>query len=590
MAVGESGAVWKAIIDGPGWERIEREALPEFLRRQRWYAGKARELETVRLADAVRPESFPASSFLALSEAEFDEGRPETYFLPLAIASGRDARRVGREAPERVIATWETPGGPAALYDGLADPGTCWALLTAIESNRSAPTGRGEIRALRTTAFDRARGPVGLPLEVIPKTTEQSNSVVLFDHRLLMKVFRRIEPGINPDFEIGKFLSEETRFDRIPQTAGTIEYHCNGREPATLAVLQTLVLNQGTGWDHALGELRAFYERVDRPDTADDPVAAEALVGSYPAAAALLGRRTAELHRALASDESDPDFAPEPLTVSDLSCLRESMRDQFARTLEVLEDSLGQGRFSASDEAQARQVLDQASGLMAELDALPAARPGSTRIRCHGDYHLGQVLRVDDDFVILDFEGEPARPLDARRRKETPMKDVVGMLRSFDYAAYAALFERTRDRSADYDRLAPWARLWAARASTAFLDAYRAAVGSADFIPADPDVFGLLLRLFTLDKALYEALVRAEQSPPLGANSDPGHPCAGPSASPCPGGGRRCPGDTSAFLEFRNVAGLFVELSEGGIRLDGRRRHRLTWGNRSAERVAFIPP
>ena len=504
MVVGENGAVWKAIIEGPGRERIEREALPEFLRRQRWFAGKAREVEAVRLADAVRPKGFPASSFLALTEAEFDEGGPETYFLPLAIASGRDAKRVGREVPERIIATWETPDGPAALYDGLVDPGTCWALLTAIESNRSAPTGRGEIRALRTTAFDRARGPVGTPLEVIPKTTEQSNSVVLFDQRLLIKVFRRIEPGINPDFEIGKFLSEETRFDRIPQTAGTIEYHRSGSEPATLAVLQTLVLNQGTGWDHALGELRAFYERVDRPDTPDDPAAAEALVGSYPAAAALLGRRTAELHRALASDTSDPDFAPEPLTAADLSFLRESMRDQFARPSSSWKTASARGGSLPRCKPRPGRCWTRRQGLMAELDALPAARPGSTRIRCHGDYHLGQVLRVDDDFVILDFEGEPARPLDARRRKETPMKDVVGMLRSFNYAAYAALFQRTRDKPADSDRLAPWARLWAARASTAFLDAYRAAVGEADFVPADPDALGLLLRLFTLDKALYE--------------------------------------------------------------------------------------
>ncbi len=331
MAVGEIDAVWSAISDGPGWDRIQHAALPAFLRRQRWFAGKARELEAVRLADVVRPEGFPASSFLALTEAKFDAGGPETYFLPLAIAAGRDARRVGREVPERIIATWETTGGPAVMYDGLADPGTCWALLMAIESNSSALTGRGEIRAFRTTAFNRARGPVGTPLEVIRKTTEQSNSVVLFDHRLLMKVFRRIEPGINPDFEIGKFLSEETPFDRIPQTAGTIEYHRGGSEPATLAVLQTLVLNQGTGWDHALGALKAFYERVDRPDTLDDPAAAAALevMDSYPAAAALLGRRTAELHRALASDASDQDFAPEPLTASDLSYLQENLRDQL---------------------------------------------------------------------------------------------------------------------------------------------------------------------------------------------------------------------------------------------------------------------
>jgi maltose alpha-D-glucosyltransferase/alpha-amylase len=505
MAVGESSEVWEALIGGPTWEWIERESLPEFLKRQRWFAAKARELRAVRMADSARPVGFPSSSLLALVEVEFAEGEPDTYFLPLAAASGREAERVGREVPQRIIATWERSDGPALLYDGLADHGTCWALLTAIESNRSAPTRQGEIRALRTTAFDRARGPVGTPLEVIPQTTEQSNSVVLFDHRLLMKAFRRIEPGINPDFEIGKFLCEETPFDRIPQTAGTIEYHREGREPATLAVLQALVRNQGTGWDHAFRELKAFFERADREGTVDDLADADdALMGSYPAAAELLGRRTAELHRALASDAFDPDFAPEPLIAADLSFLRQRIRDQFEQALEGLEDSLGRNQFPATVQTQARQVLAQAPRLLAELDALPAARPGSVRIRCHGDYHLGQILRVDDDFVILDFEGEPTRPLDARRRKDTPIKDVVGMLRSFDYATYAALFERTSDNRANFERLAPWARLWVARASAAFLDAYRAEAGGEEFVPADSDAFGLLLRSFTLDKVLYE--------------------------------------------------------------------------------------
>ncbi len=276
--------------------------------------------------------------------------------------------------------------------------------------------------------------------------------------------------------------------------------------------------NQGTGWEHALAALGDFYEQVDGLDVPGDPAAAEASIGPYPQAAALLGQRTAELHRALASDASDPDFAPEPLTAADLEFLRESMGDQFTRSLEMLQESLGQGRFSGPVETQARQVLEHAPALLAELDALRSARPGSTRIRCHGDYHLGQVLRVDDDFVILDFEGEPARPLDARRRKETPMKDVVGMLRSFDYAAYAALFERTREQPDDFDRLAPWARHWAARVSAAFLNAYRTAAGTADagtanFVPADPRDFGLLLRSFTLDKALYELAYELNNRP-----------------------------------------------------------------------------
>ncbi len=505
MSAVEKGVDWEVILEGPERDRIERESLPEFLRRQRWFAGKARGLRAVRLVDAVRPEGFPESCVLTLARAEYQAGQAEVYFLPLSITSGRAAERLRRELPGRIIATLERPDPPALLYDGLADPSACEALLMAIETNLSAQARRGEIRGIRTNAYDRARGPIEIPLEVIPTSTEQSNSVVLFDHRLLLKVFRRIEPGINPDYEIGKFLSEETDFDRIPRTAGTIEYHRPDGEPSTLAVLQSLVRNQGTGWDHALRELREFYALINRADTPDDPAEADyALIGTYPAAAALLGRRTAELHRALASVESDREFAPERLTSADFARLRDRIRNQFEQSLAAMEENLRQSGFPPAVEASARRLQLEAPALMEMLDRLPEMRAESTKIRCHGDYHLGQVLRVDEDFVILDFEGEPTRPLEERRCKETAIKDVVGMLRSFDYAAYAALFEWTRDTPADFDRLVPWARRWAARTSSAFLQAYLDSVGTADFVPTDPDAFGLLLRSCALGKAAYE--------------------------------------------------------------------------------------
>lgn len=505
MAAAEKRVNWAAILEGSVWGRIERTSLPEFLRHQRWFAGKARALKSVRLADAARPEGFPDSCILALIRCEYEAAEAEVYFLPLSVASGRDADRLREELPDRIIATLEQPGPPALLYDALADPATCSALLMAIEGNRSAGTRLGEIRAIRTSAYDRARGPIEKPLESFPTKAEQSNSIVLFDQRLILKVFRRIEPGINPDYEIGKFLCEETDFDRIPWTAGTIEYHRPDGEPSTLAVLQSLVRNQGTGWDHALQELREFYDRVNRPNSPDNPTEAnDTLIGGYPVAAALLGGRTAEMHRALASGGSEQEFGPERLTPADFSRLRDRIRNQFEQSLAAMEGNLRRGGFPLAVEASARRLQHEAPGLLEMLDRLPSIRAESTKIRCHGDYHLGQVLRVDEDFVILDFEGEPTRPLDERRCKETPIKDVVGMLRSFDYAAYAGLFEWTRDKPADFDRLVPWARRWAARASAAFLEAYLESVGREDFVPSDPMAFDLMVRSCALGKAAYE--------------------------------------------------------------------------------------
>jgi len=264
MAVSQRTVGWESLLQTAAWGRIEREALPAFLRKQRWYAGKARRLESLRVIDAGQPEGFPSTSFLALAEVRHHEGQPEVYFLPLGLAEGDDAARLVRESPGRVISAIDGLEGDAVLYDALADPVACWALLSAIEGGRVTRTRKGEIRGLATAAFSQARGPSGVPLEVIRGNAEQSNSAVMFDHRLLLKIFRRIQPGINPDFEIGKFLSERTQFDRIPQTAGAIEYHRRGAAPATLGILQSLVPNQGTGWEHALHELRHYYEESDR--------------------------------------------------------------------------------------------------------------------------------------------------------------------------------------------------------------------------------------------------------------------------------------------------------------------------------------
>jgi 1,4-alpha-glucan branching enzyme len=528
MTVLQLAKGWGSLLEGDALDHLEREALPAFLPLQRWYAGKARALDSVRIVDAAQPEGFPATTFLAFAEVRYREGGADTYFLPFGVASGAEAGRLAREAPGRIIATVGGPGGESVVYDALADPSACWALLMAIEQDRTIPTRSGQVRGIPTSSYAGTRGPSGTPMEVVRGTAEQSNSAVLFDNRLLMKVFRRIEPGINPDFEIGRFLTERAHFDRIPRAAGTIEYHRRGVEPATLAILQGLVLNQGTGWEHALHELGRYYEETSRRPAPADPVpgadgsylelsegpipdAVRRAVGSYLKDAAALGRRTAELHRALASDPQDPEFAPEPLSAADLSSLKESIREQFEQTLAVLRENLG--GLPEGVGLQARRVLDEAPGLLAQLDELPALNPGSTKIRCHGDYHLGQVLRTDEDFVILDFEGEPAKTLRQRREKQTPIKDVVGMLRSFDYAAFAALFAFTKDRPEDFGRLAPWAKLWRTWTSAAFLKAYREAADGASFLPPDRGAFAALLRAFTLDKALYELLYELNNRP-----------------------------------------------------------------------------
>ncbi len=525
MAVVQSKRGWDALLDGEPRRKLEREAFPPFLKRQRWFAGKARSISSVRLLDVSLAGEIPEPNRLAIVEVGYEGGRVETYFLPIGVASGAEAERIERESPGRVIGRIDPIG---VVFDSLSDPAVCSSLLDAIGENRSFRASAGTIRAFSTSAFPEARGPLAKPLSVAGGSFEQSNSAVVFGDRLILKVFRRLEPGINPDFEIGRFFAEKTRFDRVPRTAGALLYDTGDAEPLMLGILQGLVKNEGTGWDHALHDLKTYFEEASRrvgPVEGDEsegrpvielarleaPEGAKRAIGPYLQAAATLGRRTAEMHLALASDATEPAFRPEKITPEDLEHLADEVREQVAVALKSLQANLA--KLPEATAAEGREVLAGSSALLEATVALVALKLDATKIRCHGDYHLGQVLRTGDDFVILDFEGEPAKSLPQRLAKMTPLKDVVGMIRSFDYAAFAALFAFAGDRAGVFDRLVPWAKSWRTWTSATFLKEYLATAAGASFLPDDPEQVGTLLDALMLDKALYELLYELNNRP-----------------------------------------------------------------------------
>ncbi len=329
-------------------------------------------------------------------------------------------------------------------------------------------------------------------------------------------------PTPNPDFEIGRFLTEHG-FARTPALAGALEYLRPGLEPGTLAVLQALVKHQGSGWEFTIDDLRRYYERVaarvkrtDRQEGRDGQAGMEgregldgpspppffvALEHWYLASATTLGRRTAELHRTLAAG-SDPAFAPAPLDRAALIALADQMRAHADGSLDMLAQRLG--TLNDVSRAHADMVLSRRAALMARFDELRSLEAAGLRIRIHGDYHLGQVLRTEEDFVILDFEGEPARPIAERRAKQSPLKDVAGMIRSYSYAAYAALFAFTTHAPDDYAALERWADTWQHWAADAFWKSYTTAIGDSPLLPVDETARRALLGAFALDKALYE--------------------------------------------------------------------------------------
>jgi maltose alpha-D-glucosyltransferase/alpha-amylase len=417
------------------------------------------------------------------------------------------------------------------LYDGAFDDQTC-ALLFSLIENASRINGRhGCLRGIRGKAFSDLMPPAEATLQVRRSSAEQSNTSILFGDRFILKLFRRQEPGLNPDAEIGQYLTEKTNFNQIPPFAGSLEVDglaaIDGKL-ASLAMLQGLVANEGDGWKWTLEELDRYYEtgaplsfpeRLESDEfqgpleLSDNPPTQMARdhLGLYLEAGATLGRRTAELHLALAAPTDDPAFAPEALTDVDLRAQLAGIRQHASSVLDVLKERLSHlpdevVEVAASVLSRRRQILDHFGSLNGDFQR-------TQKIRIHGDYHLGQVLRVKTDFVILDFEGEPARPLAVRRAKQCALKDVAGMLRSFGYAAYAGLMNYTARHPEDVTRLEPWAQLWERSAGAEFLRAYRGAAQGADFLPPKDADFRKLLNVFLLDKALYEVLYELNSRP-----------------------------------------------------------------------------
>jgi maltose alpha-D-glucosyltransferase/alpha-amylase len=328
--------------------------------------------------------------------------------------------------------------------------------------------------------------------------------------------------------EIGRYLTENARFAFVPALAGTMEYTRNQGEPAALALLQAFVPNQGDGWTWTLEELERYYqecsllqppvrqaelEPADLVRLSDAPLEQIALerMGLYIEAAATLGRRTAELHLALSAPTDDPAFAPEPFTAGDLERLIQGLNTQAARAFDVLKDALS-GLPDAVVEP-AGLVLSRRRRILESLREITPQPTQGLRTRVHGDYHLGQVVRVKNDYVILDFEGEPSRTVEERRAKQSPLKDVAGMLRSFSYAAWQSLAQFTHRGPDAFERLVPWARVWERNASAAFLRAYRETAAAGAFLPADSVLLGRLLDIYVLEKALYEVLYELNNRP-----------------------------------------------------------------------------
>lgn len=529
---------WREILATQPEHAARQMGLAAFLQKHRWFAGKSRHVQEVSLVDwfHFRPQDDPLTEMsLLLVETSYLEGEPDVYALLVCCAMGKRAENILSDHPSsgicRVVSS--TPAAEGVLCDATAEAPLWNELLRQIAITGTIAGKTGEIRGFRTAAFEQLGDITSCPLPTI-HTRQQSNSSAHFGQYGILKVFRRIAEGINPDLEIGQALAHSVPQAPVPQLTGWLEYQVRRKPQATLAVLQQFIPNEGDAWSYTLDELGRYCDRVltetnltapePQPATVDillerarqEPTPQEvATVGNFLFAAELLGRRTGEMHLSLANVAQNPAFAPEDFSKLYQRSLYQSMRTATVRSFQLLRKSRAQ--LSAGVGVLADRVLALEQPVLEQFQQLLMRVIGSRRIRVHGDYHLGQVLYTGSDFVIIDFEGEPDRSISERRIKRSPLRDVAGMLRSFHYAAHADLMGLIPGLSNFGDQQSPriraWLDAWYATSATAFLRGYLQATAGVDWLPRDPAEWRMLLEVNVLEKLVYELAYELNSRP-----------------------------------------------------------------------------
>jgi maltose alpha-D-glucosyltransferase/alpha-amylase len=486
-----------------GDEKVAIEdALPGFLRTRHWFRGRA-----FRIVSAHVEEAVPLGEvFLLIARIEYADHEAERYVVPLvAVTDGRPV------PPRAVAALLRLPTGEIPLADAADEAGAARAVFNAIRARVHATGAAGSVETIPFIEL--------APIEGEPKdiSAEHAAAAIRYGDRYLLKLFRRLDEGMSPELELGRVLNARAP-GLSPEIVGAIQYRRRRGEPTTLAVLQSYVPNEATAWYHAREELRRYFERVlsrhreevagaDVPRTllalaaTEPPAAARERIGTYLDHAALLGRRTAEMHLALGGEVDDPNFTAEPYSALDRRSKYQSMRNLVGKTLRLLRENLD--RLPATVAPLGRQLLDGNERLFKLFEPFLTRRVTGLRIRTHGDYHLNQLLYTGNNFVLIDFEGPPGETLAERRRKHICLRDVAGMIRSFHFAAATASLDNAAVRVEDRAVAAPWADTWYRWVSGSFLRSYMEAVAGAAFLPAAEDV-ELLLDTYVIQKAFHE--------------------------------------------------------------------------------------
>ena len=535
---------WPGEVDATVRAALE-DALPAILRGRKWFAGHGRPMRSARLAAAVPvPSDADGGGFVLLARVEYTEGEAETYAVPACFASVASPTSPPTKHPESVLARVEAPGEgkSGVLFEASFDAGFARSLLGGLPRRRRWKGNVGEIAAVPEPALKRLLTDPSEASAPSPLEAGRSHVSVAYGTSLVLKLDARLEPGTSPDVEIPRFLAAHAPNAPVATLAGSLEYRGANGDRYTIGTFAGFVRNEENAWHQAIDALGRCYERVLSPGrdgaarveapalpiadlaTGGLPPAAAELLGTYVPAAVLLGRRTAQLHTALsASSVDDPEFVPETVDTFYRKALYHSLRWRADHAASLLRRHADELPPATRERAQEWLSLD------AELDrrfrAYTSRESTMARIRIHGDFRLRKVLSTGSDFVVIDFAGDPARPLSERRIKRAALRDVAGMIASFQAAARCALRDLAARGSASGHpgaaaALEAAAVAWPDWASAAFLEAYVAAAGGAAFLPKSRDELRAALDAYLLDHRLADLCSALEQPQPEGPGPD----------------------------------------------------------------------
>ncbi|MBF0347025.1 MAG: maltose alpha-D-glucosyltransferase [Magnetococcales bacterium] len=482
-------------------KKLQHQVFAPYLASKRWFAAKGHPIERIEIVESGELKSAEGIWLLTIIEVHCTGIPPQLYFLPLAICWEEE----NSEEKLAALSAWSLAKvrqkeRVGILYGAFGDNQFCRSLVRSIHQNLDLPLGNGRVEFRSGRIFGDLLASLEEPVR--HPMLEQSNTAVYFGNSLFLKGYRRLQPGTNPEVAVGRFLTEESPLSHIVPVAGAIEYRHADGTVLTLALLQSYVENQGTGWNFSVDYLERFLTEelskplAERAEVKDDGHPFFVLMMQT------LGRRTAELHAAFCRPTGNPAFEPEPITPDDLNAWSRQLHDEVDATLDTL--AIRIPGLPEETRRQGERLLQLRSVLLERISPQFLGTVSASKMRYHGDYHLGQVLLRENDFVITDFEGEPARPMEERQKKHSPLRDVAGMLRSISYVAAMATNHTIAEHSIDRSRLAPLIQNWWQQATEAFLQSYRQSIMGLPAVPFDAGEMDRLIQFFVIEKALYE--------------------------------------------------------------------------------------